>query len=60
MVPPKKAVGNKEMEFIVERRFFLERFYLQIGDMPHLLNSEEVKAFLRLDSQPDGIKAAIK
>lgn len=46
MVPPKKAVGNKDIEFILERRFFLERFYLQIGDLPHLLMSDEVKAFL--------------
>ena len=28
--------------------------------MPHLLGSEEVKAFLRLDTQPDGVKAATK
>ena len=49
MVPPKKAVGNKDIEFILERRFFLERFYLQVGDLPHLLMSDEVKAFLQLD-----------
>ena len=27
-VPPKKAIGNKDIEFIVERRYFLERFFL--------------------------------
>lgn len=25
-IPPKKTVGNKEVKFIVERRYFLERF----------------------------------
>jgi hypothetical protein len=25
-IPPKKAVGNKNVLFIVERRYFLERF----------------------------------
>ncbi len=25
-IPPKKAVGNKDVRFIVERRYFLERF----------------------------------
>lgn len=25
-IPPKKAVGNKDVIFIIERRYFLERF----------------------------------
>jgi len=25
-LPPKKAIGNKEIKFINERRFYLERF----------------------------------
>jgi hypothetical protein len=25
-IPPKKAVGNKDVRFIIERRYFLERF----------------------------------
>ena len=25
-IPPKKAVGNKDVKFIIERRYFLERF----------------------------------
>ena len=25
-IPPKKAVGNKDARFIIERRYFLERF----------------------------------
>jgi hypothetical protein len=30
-IPPKKAVGNKDVLFIVERRYFLERFLKQIS-----------------------------
>ena len=44
----------------MERRYFLERFFLQIGDMPHLLGSDEVKAFLRLEVQADGMKVTKK
>jgi len=27
-IPPKKAVGNKDIEFVIERRYLLERFFL--------------------------------
>ena len=26
-MPPKKAVGNKDLKFLLERRYFLERFF---------------------------------
>jgi len=27
-IPPKKAVGNKDIEFVIERMYYLERFML--------------------------------
>ena len=46
-IPPKKAVGNKDVEFIIERMYFLERFIMQISDIPYLKNSDEMKIFIR-------------
>jgi hypothetical protein len=46
-VPPKKAIGNKDIEFIVERRYFLERFFIQISSIDYLKNSLEMKIFIR-------------
>ena len=46
-VPPKKAVGNKDVQFIIERRYFLERFLKQISQLPYLMNSEEFRIFAR-------------
>lgn len=46
-VPPKKAMGNKDIEFVVERRYYLERFFMQVADIEHLRTSEEMKVFIR-------------
>ncbi len=46
-IPPKKAVGNKDVFFIVERRYFLERFLKQMSQFSILLNSEEFRIFAR-------------
>jgi len=46
-IPPKKAVGNKDVIFIVERRYFLERFLKQMSQFSILLNSEEFRIFAR-------------
>jgi hypothetical protein len=46
-IPPKKAVGNKDVKFIVERRYFLERFLKQISQFSFLVNSEEFRIFAR-------------
>jgi hypothetical protein len=40
-IPPKKAVGNKDIKFVEERRFLLERFLRQLGKYDFLINSEE-------------------
>ena len=52
-VPGKKVVGNKDFKFILERRYFLERFFLKISAKPYLINSREGKVFTRpnLDHQ---------
>lgn len=46
-IPPKKAVGNKDIKFILERRYYLERFLKQISKLPYLVNSEEFRIFAR-------------
>lgn len=46
-IPGKKAVGNKDDKFIEFRRHFLQRFLRRIGQLPHLLNSDEFKLFAR-------------
>jgi len=46
-IPGKKAVGNKDDKYIEFRRFFLQRFLRKIGQLPHLLNSDEFKLFAR-------------
>ena len=30
-IPGKKLMGNKDTKFIIDRRYFLERFYLQLS-----------------------------
>ena len=40
-VPSKKLVGNKDVNFIIERRYFLERFILQISQIEYLVDSNE-------------------
>lgn len=41
MLPPKKAIGNKEIRFINERRFYLDRFLKRMSYFPFILNSPE-------------------
>jgi sorting nexin-1/2 len=49
-VPPKKAIGNKDMRFILERRYYLERFLRKLSKFDFLINSEEFVLF----SRPNG------
>jgi sorting nexin-1/2 len=46
-LPPKKAVGNKDIRFVIERRYFLERFIKQISRYPFIVNQEEFRIFTR-------------
>jgi len=40
-LPKKKSIGNKDVKFINERRFYLERFLKKISQFPYLINSWE-------------------
>ena len=40
-VPGKKLVGNKDFKFILERRYYLERFFLKLSSAEYLINSKE-------------------
>ena len=53
-VPPKKAMGNKDIEFVVERRYYLERFFMQLADIEYLRTSDEVKIFIRPEISAQG------
>eukprot|EP00349_Pseudokeronopsis_sp_Brazil_P010769 CAMPEP_0202977490 /NCGR_PEP_ID=MMETSP1396-20130829/84278_1 /ASSEMBLY_ACC=CAM_ASM_000872 /TAXON_ID= /ORGANISM="Pseudokeronopsis sp., Strain Brazil" /LENGTH=287 /DNA_ID=CAMNT_0049716239 /DNA_START=131 /DNA_END=995 /DNA_ORIENTATION=+ len=46
-IPPKQAIGNKDMKFILDRRYYLERFLRKIAKYDYLLNSEEMVLFAR-------------
>ena len=46
-IPPKKSVGNKDIEFILERMYFLERFLLNVSDSDYLKECDEMKIFVR-------------
>ena len=46
-LPPKKAIGNKDIKFINERRFYLERFMKKLAPFEFILNSVEFKNFSR-------------
>lgn len=46
-LPPKKAIGNKDIKFINERRFYLERFLKKMAPFQFLINSKEFLVFSR-------------
>ena len=46
-VPSKKAIGNKEVKFIYERKFYLERFLRKCAKYDFIINSEEFRIFAR-------------
>lgn len=46
-LPPKKAIGNKDLKFINERRFYLDRFLKKLSAFPFIINSEEFLVFSR-------------
>lgn len=58
-LPPKKAVGNLDQEFIEERREALNRFCEQITKLKHLHYSQEFQIFIRASSGAD-IEKALK
>lgn len=54
--PSKKLVGNKDVRFIIERRYFLERFVLQLSIIPALVESNEFQTFMRPTAQLQSIE----
>lgn len=40
-------MGNKDIEFVIERMYFLERFLLNISDIEYLKSCDETKIFVR-------------
>lgn len=50
-IPPKKSIGNKDLIFIQQRRYYLERFFRNISKFGFLVNSTEFRAF----SRPSGL-----
>lgn len=54
-IPPKKAVGNTDMNFVIERRYFLDRFLSLICEVDYLAQSEEFKLFLRHSFEYDKV-----
>ena len=45
--PPKKAMGNKDIVFLQERRFYLERFMRKMARYDFIINSQEFQIFAR-------------
>ena len=48
-IPPKRKVGNKEIHFVEERRYFLQRFLIKLAQQDFILSSEEFKIFSRFN-----------
>ena len=51
-VPPKQAMGNKDIAFLQERRFYLERFIKKVSRYDFIINSQEFQIF----SRPQGLE----
>lgn len=47
IVPPKKAMGNKDLVFLQERRFYLERYLRKLARHEFIINSQEFQLFAR-------------
>jgi sorting nexin-1/2 len=46
-VPPKKAIGNKDVTFIQDRTFYLQRFLRKLARFQFIIESPEMQAFCR-------------
>lgn len=58
-IPPKKAIGNKTLDFIEERRFLLQEFLVSLSRHEYLWRSEEFTAWVRTSPAQD-LVAALK
>jgi hypothetical protein len=59
LLPPKKSIGNKDIKFINERRFYLERFLKKMSAYDFILNSQEFYCFSRPKGDIEKILGAI-
>ena len=59
MLPPKKSIGNKDIKFINERRFYLERFLKKMSTYDFILNSQEFTIFSRPSGDIEKMLGAI-
>ena len=59
MLPPKKAIGNKDIKFINERRFYLERFLKKMSAFDYILNSQEFQVFSRPNGDIEKLLGAV-
>ena len=46
-MPPKKAMGNKDIVFLQERRFYLERYLRKLSSYEFIIDGEEFQVFAR-------------
>lgn len=51
-MPSKKLIGNRDVKFIIERRYFLERFYMQMSRYDYLIYGPEWHLFCRPKEGP--------
>ena len=59
-IPKKKSIGNKDRVYLMERRFYLERFLRGMAKYPFLVNSIEFQMFARPTGSGDVSKALEK
>lgn len=52
-IPPKKTIGSKDLQFVEERRLFLQDFLVNISKYDYLWQSEEFTAFVRSTQHTD-------
>ncbi|CDW87092.1 px domain containing protein [Stylonychia lemnae] len=58
-IPPKKAIGNKEISFIKERRYYLERFLRKLSKYDYIIHSDEFQIFSRPAGEVDKLLARL-
>ena len=51
LVPPKKAIGNKDNTFVQDRTFYLQRFLRKLSRFDFIIESQEFQLFAR----PNGL-----
>jgi sorting nexin-1/2 len=54
-IPEKKLMGNKDDNFVEERRALLERFMKEIAKFDYLTNSKEFSVFAREKGEVDKV-----